>query len=97
MLTMCLAHLRIVDVSQSCYLERSILDANALLLIREGDDLAVAAVGDERGAVRAGSVFVEKARQHVYSNIGRCAAEEVDTVEYCNTQKENGIAGVRVD
>src|SRR5260370_10390516 len=54
MLAMSLAHLGIVDISKSCDLKHSVLDANALLLIRKGDDLAVAAVGDERVASLAG-------------------------------------------
>ena len=64
-------HVGIVDVNQGRDLELSILDTNALLLVREGNDLAVAAVGDEGGASRAGSVLVEKARQHVHRDVGR--------------------------
>src|SRR5882724_5088121 len=94
---MSLAHLGIVDISQGCDLKHAIFDANALLLVREGDDLAVVAVGDEGGAVYAGSVIVEKARQEVHGNVGRCAAEEVDTMEYWNTHIENGKTGVGVD
>ncbi len=97
MLAMSLAHLRIVDISKSCDLKHSVLDANALLLIRKGDDLAVAAVGDERGASRAGPVLVEKARQHIHGNVGRCTAEEFDTMEDRNPQRDNGKAGIRID
>jgi len=42
-----LAHVRIINIGQSCDLELLILDAHALLFVREGDDLAVVAVGDE--------------------------------------------------
>src|ERR1700730_663649 len=97
MLAMSFTHVGIVDISQGCDLKGSVLDANALLLVREGDDLAVVAVGDEGGAVRAGSVLLEKARQNIYGNVGRCAADEVDTMEYWNTQKEDGVTGVGVD
>src|ERR1700738_652396 len=97
MLTMRLAHLGIVDISQSCDLKHSILDTTALLLVREGDNLAVVAIGDERGASRAGPVFVEKARQHVHGNVGRCAAKELNAVEARDPQRENGKGGIRID
>src|ERR1700674_1683392 len=97
MLAMRLAHVGIVDVGQSCNLELSILDPNVLLLVRKSDDLAVVAVGDEGGAVRAGPVLVEKARQYVHGDVGRRAADEIDTMEYWNTQKENGKTGVGID
>src|ERR1700730_17118595 len=97
MLTMRLAHLGFVDISQSCDLKHSILDTNALLLVREGDNLAVAAVGDEGGASRAGPVFVEEARQHVHGNVGRCAAKEFDAAEERNPQRDDGKTGIRID
>ncbi len=97
MLAMSLAHLGIVDISKSCDLKHSVLDANALLLIRKGDDLAVAAVGDERGASRAGPVLVEKARQHIHGNVGRCAAKKFNAPEKRNPQRDNGKAGIRID
>jgi hypothetical protein len=96
-LAVSLAHIGIVDISQGCDLERSVLDPNALLLVREGDDLAIVAVGDEGRAARAGSVLVEKARQDVYRDVGRCAADEIYPTQYWNTQKENGETGVWVD
>src|SRR5947209_3588412 len=74
----------IVDIGQSCDLELLILDAHALLLVREGDDLSVIAVGDEGGGARAGPVLVKKTRQHVHGDVGRGAAEEVDTMEERN-------------
>src|ERR1700753_1858255 len=97
MLAMRLAHIRIVDIGQGCNLELTVLDPNALLLVRKGDDLAVAAVGDQGGAVRAGPVLVEEARQYVHSDVGCCATEEIDTVENWNTQIKNGKTGVGVD
>ena len=96
-LAVCLAHVGIVDISQGCDLEGSVLDANALLLVREGDDLAVVSVGDEGGAVRAGSVLIEKARQDVHGYVGRCAAKEFDAAKDRNPQRDNGKAGIRID
>ena len=84
MLTMSLAHFRIVDIGQSCDLELLILNAYALLLVWEGDDLAVVAVGDQHGGARAGPVLVKETRQHVHGDVGRGAAEEIDTVEERN-------------
>src|ERR1700694_734412 len=97
MLVMSLAHVGIVDISQSCDLKNSVLDTNALLLIREGDDLAAIAVGDEGGASCAGSVLVEKARQHVHGNVGRCATKELNAVEERYTQRDNRKAGIRIN
>src|SRR5207253_1917303 len=86
MLAMSFPHVGIVDVGHGCDLERAVLDTNALLLVREGDDLAVAAVGDEGGAARTGSMPVEKARQDVHGDVGRCAAKEFDAAENRNPQ-----------
>src|SRR5205807_5708238 len=97
MLAMSLAHLRIFDISKSCDLKHSILDTNALLLVRKSDDLAVVAVGDEGSASRAGPVLVQKARQHVHGNVGRCAAKELNAAEERNPQRDNGKAGIRID
>lgn len=94
MLAMSLAHIRIVDIGQSCDLKLSILDPNALLLVREGDYLAVVAVGDEGGAVRAGPVLVEKAGQHVHGDVGRCAANEIDTMNYRKNRMGKPVSGL---
>src|SRR6266566_4762559 len=94
---MSFAYLGMIDIGQGCDLEHSVFDANALLFVRKGDDFAGVAVGDEGGASRAGSVLVEKARQDVHGNVGRSAADEVDTMEYWNAQIENGKTGVGVD
>src|ERR1019366_1824484 len=96
MLSMNLAHIRIVDIGQGGYFEHAILDADTLLLVRESDNLAVVAIGNEGDAARAGSVLVEKARQDVHGNVGRCATQEVDTMEYWNPQRENGETGVGI-
>ena len=81
MLSMSLAHIQIVDIGQSGYFEHTILNADALLLVRKRDNLAAVAVGDKGGGMCTGPVLVEKSRQDVYRNVGRCAAEEVDTMK----------------
>src|SRR5260370_36880914 len=93
---MSFARLRMVDISQGCDLKHSIFDTDALLFVRKGDDFAGVAVGDERDASGAGSVFVEKARQHVHGYVGRCAAKKFDAVENRNPPRDNGKTRIRI-
>jgi hypothetical protein len=90
MLAMSFAHIRIFNVSYCRDLDQPVLYANALMLVRKRDNLSAVAICDERGAMDAGVVLVEKSRQYVYRNVGRCTAQEVDTVEYRDAQRENG-------
>src|SRR5258705_1037238 len=94
---MSFAHFEMVDVRQGCDLNLPIFDANALLLVRKRYDLAGVAVGDEGDASGAGPMLVEKARQHVHSDVGRCTAKKFDAVEDWNPQRDNGKASIRID
>ncbi len=94
---MSFAHVGIVDIGQGGNLELSVLDTNALLPVWEGDDLAVVAIGDEGGASRTGSVPIEKARQHIHGNVGRCAAKEFNAAKDRNPQRNDRKAGIGID
>jgi hypothetical protein len=56
---MSLADRLVVDVCHGRNLELSVLDANALLLIRKGDDFTIVAISEERSAPSARSLLIE--------------------------------------
>ena len=87
----------IINVGYGGDFDEPVLYANAFLLVRERNNLSAIAVGDKCGAMGAGVVLVEKSRQDVYRDVGRCAAQEIDTVEYRNAQRENRKTCIRID